>query len=46
MIGNLRTPDLDTGFADRFEDYAHPNDFFQPWPSRSRGGARSTKPAG
>jgi peptide/nickel transport system substrate-binding protein len=27
-IGNLSTPDLDTGFADWFQDYPHPNDFF------------------
>lgn len=30
VIGNQRTPNLDTGFADWFEDYPHPNDFFQP----------------
>jgi peptide/nickel transport system substrate-binding protein len=30
VIGDRRTPNLDTGFADWFEDYAHPNDFFQP----------------
>jgi peptide/nickel transport system substrate-binding protein len=30
VIGNLSTPDLDTGWADWFEDYPHPNDFFQP----------------
>ena len=29
-IGNDRTPNLDTGFADWFEDYPHPNDFFGP----------------
>ena len=29
-IGNLKTPDLDTGFSDWFQDYPHPNDFFQP----------------
>jgi peptide/nickel transport system substrate-binding protein len=29
-IGNLSTPDLDTGWSDWFEDYPHPNDFFQP----------------
>ncbi len=29
-IGNLKTPDLDTGFADWFQDYPHPNDFFSP----------------
>ena len=27
-IGNTSTPDLDTGFADWFQDYPHPNDFF------------------
>jgi len=30
VIGSQRTPDLDAGFADWFEDYSHPNDFFQP----------------
>jgi peptide/nickel transport system substrate-binding protein len=30
VIGNQRTPNLDTGFGDWFEDYPHPNDFFQP----------------
>jgi peptide/nickel transport system substrate-binding protein len=30
VIGNLSTPDLDTGWADWFQDYPHPNDFFQP----------------
>ena len=30
VIGNRSTPNLDTGFADWFEDYPHPNDFFQP----------------
>ena len=30
IIGNLSTPDLDTGWSDWFEDYSHPNDFFQP----------------
>jgi peptide/nickel transport system substrate-binding protein len=29
-IGNLKTPDLDTGFSDWFQDYPHPNDFFEP----------------
>jgi peptide/nickel transport system substrate-binding protein len=29
-IGNLSTPDLDTGWSNWFEDYSHPNDFFQP----------------
>jgi peptide/nickel transport system substrate-binding protein len=29
-IGNLKTPDLDTGFDDWFQDYPHPNDFFEP----------------
>jgi peptide/nickel transport system substrate-binding protein len=30
VIGNLSTPDLDTGWSDWFEDYPHPNDYFQP----------------
>jgi peptide/nickel transport system substrate-binding protein len=30
IIGNENTPDLDTGWYDWFEDYPHPNDFFQP----------------
>ncbi len=30
VIGNLSTPDLDTGWSDWFQDYPHPNDFFQP----------------
>jgi peptide/nickel transport system substrate-binding protein len=30
IIGNANTPDLDTGWFDWFEDYPHPNDFFQP----------------
>ena len=30
VVGNETTPDLDTGFANWFEDYPHPNDFFQP----------------
>jgi peptide/nickel transport system substrate-binding protein len=30
VIGNSSTPDLDTGWANWFEDYPHPNDFFQP----------------
>ncbi|HEV7401224.1 MAG TPA: ABC transporter substrate-binding protein [Solirubrobacterales bacterium] len=30
LIGNENTPDLDTGWFDWFEDYPHPNDFFQP----------------
>jgi peptide/nickel transport system substrate-binding protein len=29
-IGNAKTPNLDTGFDDWFQDYPHPNDFFQP----------------
>jgi peptide/nickel transport system substrate-binding protein len=28
VIGNTSTPNLDTGWADWFEDYPHPNDFF------------------
>jgi peptide/nickel transport system substrate-binding protein len=30
VIGNQTTADLDTGWADWFQDYPHPNDFFQP----------------
>jgi peptide/nickel transport system substrate-binding protein len=30
VIGNMTTPELDTGWADWFQDYPHPNDFFQP----------------
>jgi peptide/nickel transport system substrate-binding protein len=30
VIGNQSTADLDTGWSDWFEDYPHPNDFFQP----------------
>jgi peptide/nickel transport system substrate-binding protein len=30
VIGNQSTPDLDTGWSDWYEDYPHPNDFFQP----------------
>ncbi len=30
VIGNESTPDLDTGFANWFQDYPHPNTFFQP----------------
>jgi len=30
IIGNLSTPDLDTGWTDWYDDYPHPNDFFQP----------------
>jgi peptide/nickel transport system substrate-binding protein len=30
VIGNQSTPNLDTGFANWFQDYPHPNDFFQP----------------
>jgi peptide/nickel transport system substrate-binding protein len=29
VIGNLTTPDLDTGWTAFYEDYPHPNDFFQ-----------------
>jgi peptide/nickel transport system substrate-binding protein len=28
VLGNLSTPNLDTGWSDWFEDYPHPNDFF------------------
>jgi peptide/nickel transport system substrate-binding protein len=30
LMGNLSTPNLDTGWTNWFEDYPHPNDFFQP----------------
>jgi peptide/nickel transport system substrate-binding protein len=30
VIGNATTPDLDAGWSDWFQDYPHPNDFFQP----------------
>jgi peptide/nickel transport system substrate-binding protein len=30
VIGNTSTPNLDTGWSDWFEDYPHPNDWFQP----------------
>lgn len=29
-VSNQSTPDLDTGWFNWFEDYPHPNDFFQP----------------
>jgi peptide/nickel transport system substrate-binding protein len=29
-IGNQSTPDLDTGFANWFQDFPHPDDFFRP----------------
>jgi peptide/nickel transport system substrate-binding protein len=29
-IGNAKTPDLDTGWTSWYQDYPHPNDFFQP----------------
>jgi peptide/nickel transport system substrate-binding protein len=30
LIGNPSTPDLDTGWANWFTDYPHPNDYFEP----------------
>jgi peptide/nickel transport system substrate-binding protein len=30
VIGNQSTPELDTGWLSWFQDYPHPNDFFQP----------------
>ena len=30
VIGNENTPDLDTGWFDWYQDYPHPNDYFQP----------------
>jgi peptide/nickel transport system substrate-binding protein len=29
VIGNVSTPDLDTGWVNWYEDYPHPNDFFE-----------------
>jgi peptide/nickel transport system substrate-binding protein len=29
-IGNESTPDVDTGFANWFQDFPHPDDFFRP----------------
>jgi peptide/nickel transport system substrate-binding protein len=29
-VGNQSTPDVDTGFADWFQDFPHPDDFFRP----------------
>ncbi|MDX6608868.1 MAG: peptide/nickel transport system substrate-binding protein [Solirubrobacterales bacterium] len=36
IIGNESTPDLDTGWLAFYEDYPHPNDFFQPMLSGER----------
>ncbi|HEU5062705.1 MAG TPA: ABC transporter substrate-binding protein [Solirubrobacterales bacterium] len=30
VTGNATTPDLDAGWSNWFQDYPHPNDFFQP----------------
>jgi peptide/nickel transport system substrate-binding protein len=30
VIGDSRTPELDTGWANWFIDYPHPNDYFEP----------------
>lgn len=30
VIANTSTPNLDTGWTNWFEDYPHPNDFFEP----------------
>jgi peptide/nickel transport system substrate-binding protein len=30
VIGNLTTPNVDTGWGNWFQDYPNPNDFFQP----------------
>lgn len=30
LMSNTSTPDLDSGWSNWFEDYPHPNDFFQP----------------
>jgi peptide/nickel transport system substrate-binding protein len=41
-IGNPRTPNLDTGISNWFEDFPHPLDFFQPLlVARPGSGARS-----
>jgi peptide/nickel transport system substrate-binding protein len=52
VIGNESTPNLDTGWGDWFEDYPHPNDFFQPLlatesilPTNSSNFARFSDPA-
>ncbi len=29
-LGNLKTPKLNTGWSDWYQDFPHPNDFFQP----------------
>ncbi len=29
-LGNLKTPKLNTGWSDWFQDFPHPNDFFEP----------------
>ena len=29
-VGNQSTPDVDTGFADWYQDFPHPDDFFRP----------------
>ncbi len=44
VIGNQSTPDLDTGWLDWFEDYPHPNDFFQPLAGRAKASCRPTTP--
>jgi len=30
VLGNENTPDLDTGWFNWYQDYPHPNDYFQP----------------
>jgi peptide/nickel transport system substrate-binding protein len=52
VIGNESTADLDIGWASWFQDYPHPNDFFQPllaassiFPSGSTNLARFDDPA-
>lgn len=51
VIGNASTKDLDTGWASWFQDYPHPNDFFQPmlseesiFPTNTSNLARITEP--
>jgi peptide/nickel transport system substrate-binding protein len=52
VIGNETTPNLDTGWADWFEDYPHPNDFFGPLlngesiqPTNNQNFSRTNNPA-
>ena len=51
IIGNEKTPDLDIGWANWFQDYPHPNTFFEPmfseaaiYPTNSTNLARFAEP--